>query len=77
MADNEKTPMSIEAASKWSGYSKPYLYKLIHEGKIPYYKPDASRQGKVILCKEELAAFIFGKRIATKKEIAEQAEQVG
>ncbi|MBQ4014423.1 MAG: helix-turn-helix domain-containing protein [Treponema sp.] len=77
MADNEKTPMSIEAASKWSGYSKPYLYKLIHEGKIPYYKPDSSRQGKVILCKEELAAFIFGKRIATKKEIAEQAEQVG
>ena len=77
MADtNEKTPMTVEVAAEWSGFSKSYLYQLMHKGMIPYYKPDDSKQGKVFLCKEELAAFIFSKRHATKKEIAERAESV-
>lgn len=82
---NFKTPLTIEKASEWSGYSKPYLYKLIHEGKIPSYKPDPSKQGKVFLSKEELSEFIFGKRkagvvgsesTAGKPDIYTQAEKI-
>lgn len=69
----EKTPLTIEAAAKWTGYSKPYLYRLIHCGKIPYYKPDTSKQGRVILCKEELQAFLFSNRRAANAELQEIA----
>lgn len=72
----EKTPMTIEAAAKFTGYSKFYLYKLIHERKIPFYKPDQSKQGKVFLAKEELQEFIFGKRIASAGELNAKADSI-
>ena len=63
------TPLTIERASEWSGYSKNYLYKLIHSGKIPYYKPDCSKQGKIFVSQEELSEFIFSKRFAAENEL--------
>lgn len=72
----EKTPMTVEKAAEWSGYSRRYLYKLIHLGKIPCYKLDPSPKAKVILCKEELAELLFSNRKATNAELAEQAEKI-
>lgn len=59
MSNTSKTPLSVEQAATFTGYSKAYLYKLIHLGKIPYYKPSNGKQSKVFLCKEELEDFIF------------------
>lgn len=70
----DKTPMTVEKASEYTGFTKSYLYKLIHTGKIPSYKPDTSKQGKVILCKEELTAFCFQNRRASNDEVRELDE---
>jgi len=70
---SNKTPLTIEAAAKWTGFSKSYLYRLIHTGKIPYYKPDTSQQGRVILCKEEIQAFLFSNRRASNAELQNSA----
>ena len=75
MTLNEKTPMTVEQAATFTGFTKSYLYHLIHQGKIPSYKPDTSRQGKVILCKEELTAFCFQNRLASNAELQELATQ--
>ena len=69
----DKTPMTVEKAAEYTGFTKSYLYHLIHTGKIPSYKPDMSRQGKVILCKEELQTFMFSNRRASNEELREKA----
>lgn len=73
MTLSERTPMTVEQAAIFTGFTKSYLYHLIHTGKIPSYKPDMSRQGKVILCKEELTAFCFQNRRASNDEVQELA----
>lgn len=73
MQTTNKTPMTVERAAEYTGFTKSYLYKLIHAGKIPSYKPDTSKQGKVILCKEELQTFIFSNRRASNEELQELA----
>lgn len=73
MSISEKTPMTVEQAANFTGFSKAYIYKLIGAGKIPSYKPDSSRQGKVILCKEELQNFLFANKWASNEELREKA----
>ena len=73
MLQTDKTPMTVEKAAEYTGFTKSYLYKLIHSGKIPSYKPDTSKQGKVILCKEELQTFMFSNRRASNAELQELA----
>lgn len=68
-----KTPLTVEKAAEYTGFTKSYLYQLIHSGKIPSYKPDTSKQGKVILCKEELNTFLFSHRRASNAELQELA----
>jgi excisionase family DNA binding protein len=68
--DNEtKTLMTMEQASTFTEYSIKYLYKLVHDGTIPYYKLGNTDKGKVIFCKEELTEWIFRNRRATEEEI--------
>lgn len=64
-----KTPMTMEQASTFTGYSIKYLYKLVHDGTIPYYKPDNTVKGKAIFCKEELTEWIFRNRRASNSEL--------
>ena len=73
MQNEIKTPMTVEKAAEYTGFTKSYLYHLIHAGKIPSYKPDTSKQGKVILCKEELQSFMFSNRRASNAELQELA----
>jgi excisionase family DNA binding protein len=73
MQTTSQTPMTMEQASTFTGYSKKYLYRLIHDGVIPYYKPDNTDKGKVIFCKEELTEWIFRNRRASNSELNERA----
>ena len=76
MNTESKTPLTIDQAAEYSGFSKSYLRKLICFGTIPSYKPNTGKQGKVILCKEELDAFLFGNRRASNAELRETADAV-
>ena len=76
MNSESKTPLTIDKAAEYSGFSKSYLRKLICSGTIPSYKPNTGKQGKVILCKEELDAFLFGNRRASNAELRETEDAV-
>ncbi|GAA4793737.1 helix-turn-helix domain-containing protein [Olivibacter sp. SDN3] len=39
-----KDIFNVEELSEYTGFKKSYIYKLVHEGKIPYSKPN----GKIL-----------------------------
>jgi excisionase family DNA binding protein len=51
--------LSVDEAATFTGLSKNYIYKLVCQKKIPYYKP---MNGRVFFRQEELEAFIFQNR---------------
>jgi len=50
---------TVDEAAAFTGLSKNYIYKLIHQQKIPFYKPMG---GRVFFKQDELEAFIFRNR---------------
>jgi len=50
---------SVDDAVAFTGLSKNYIYKLIYQKKIPFYKPMG---GRVFFRQEELEGFIFRNR---------------
>jgi excisionase family DNA binding protein len=63
--------LSVDEAAIFTGLSKGYIYKLIHQKKIPFYKPLG---GRVFFKQDELEAFIFRGRQAAAYELEERAE---
>jgi excisionase family DNA binding protein len=55
----EKVVLTVEEAAAFTGFSKNYLYKLIHLRKIPHFKP---MKGRVFFRPAELEAFLFRNR---------------
>ena len=51
--------LSVDAAVELTGWSKNYIYKLVHLRKIPFYKPLG---GRVFFKQDELERFIFQNR---------------
>jgi len=51
--------LTVDEAAMFTGLSKNYIYKLIHQQKVPYYKPLG---GRVFFKQDELEAFIFRNR---------------
>lgn len=60
---------TMAEAKVYTGFSYSYLYKLTHQNKIPYYKP----QGKLIFFKkEEIDQWLGQNRIASKSELQQK-----
>ena len=57
--------LSVDAVSEITGLAKNYIYKLIHQRKIPFYKPLG---GRVFFKQEEIEGFIFRNRQAASYE---------
>jgi len=57
--------LSVLEAAKITGLSRNYIYKLICQKKIPFYKPTG---GRVFFKQEELDGFIFRNRQAADYE---------
>jgi len=68
---NSQKPMSVTEAAEYCRLSKTYIYKLVHLGKIPYYKPTG---GRLYFKQEELEQFIFRSHRAADYELTEGAE---
>jgi len=62
--------LSVDEAATFTGYTRNYLYKLIHQKRIPYFKPMG---GRVFFKQEELEAFIFRNRQSADYEAANHA----
>jgi len=70
--EKEKEIVGIEEASRITGYSKKYLYKLTSEKRIPHYKPQG---GKIYFRIDELETFLLRGRVFADYEVAEQANK--
>ena len=57
MEQTIQKPLSSEEAAEYLGYSKNYLFKLVHEKKIPHYKP---LNGRLFFKLDELKKFVYG-----------------
>jgi excisionase family DNA binding protein len=65
-------PLGINEAAEFTGLSKAYLYKLVHLGKVPCYKPTG---GRVFFKQSELEDFIFQGRQSADYELRDNAEK--
>ena len=72
MTETLSKPLNIIEAAQFTGLSKAYLYKLVHMGKIPHYKPTG---GKVFFRQEDLEGFIFRDRRSADYELREKADR--
>jgi prophage regulatory protein len=66
-------PLTVEQAADFTGYTKAYLYKLVNQNKVPFYKPEG---GRILFSLEDLKAFCFRNRSAAEYELQEQAEAI-
>ena len=67
-----KQALSMNDATLLTGLSKSHIYKLVCSKKVPYYK--AHEGGKfTFFDKDELTAWMLGRRVKTDDEIADEA----
>lgn len=66
-------PLTVEQAAAFTGFSQTYLYKLIHQKKIPCFKPEG---GKVLFSVDDLKAFCFRNRQAADYELRDRADAI-
>lgn len=72
LLSNAKEVLTVEEAAKFLGLSKSFVYKMTHEGAIPFYKPN----GKVCYFEKEcLLEWMRSNKVATKDEVREEAKQ--
>lgn len=68
-----KEVLTIDEASRYSGISKNYIYKLTASRMIPYSKPTG---GAVFFSRPELEAWLMSNPIATQTEIDRKAQMI-
>ena len=76
MDKTDEKPLCVNEAAELTGYSKGYIYQLIHFGKIPYHKPTGSLKSRVFFKKSELLDFIYRNKKSTDYEISETASTI-
>ncbi|MBS4033129.1 MAG: excisionase family DNA-binding protein [Ignavibacterium sp.] len=64
--------IGIEEAAKHLGLAKTYLYSLIHQGRIPFYKPNGK---KVYFNKLELNKWISQSKVKSIDELDRETTQ--
>ena len=72
LLSNAKEVLTVEEAAKFLGLSKSFVYKMTHEGLLPFYKPN----GKVCYFERAcLLEWMRSNKVATKDEVREEAKQ--
>ena len=68
MQQTQKMALDINEAAELTGYKKNYLYKMVHEKRIPHFKPGGLK-GRLFFKREDLEAFLFrGRQSASYEE---------
>ena len=68
-------PLTIGETMELTGYSRGYIYKLVHLKKIPCYKP-GGKGGKVFFFESEVIDFLTRNRQSADYELSEQADAI-
>jgi len=69
----EHKPLRLADAAVFTGLSEKYLYNLVSQRQIPFYKP---RGGILYFRQEDLEAFIYRNRSSADYELREKAERI-
>jgi excisionase family DNA binding protein len=69
----KETPITIARVIEITGYSRSYIYKLIHGKRIPCRKPTG---GKLFFYESEILDFLNRNRQAADYEVSEQADAI-
>jgi excisionase family DNA binding protein len=67
---NQKAVLNFDEVSKYTGFSKSYLYKLSCSGGIPCFKPNGKH---IFFNKNEIDNWLLQNRKATNAEIDSKA----
>lgn len=69
---NAKPILTVDDLINYSGYSRSYIYKLVHRKEIPFYKPG----GKNLFFKrEEINDWLLQNKTKSESEIEVEAYQ--
>jgi predicted DNA-binding transcriptional regulator AlpA len=74
MAGTREFPIRINKVMEISGYSRSYIYKLVHWKKIPCHRPTAG--GKLFFYESEILDFLCRNRQAADYEVSERADAI-
>jgi len=69
----EQRIMPIGSAANFLGFSKSYVYKMVHLKKIPYFKPT---NGRFFFKQSDLEAFLLRGRQSADYELEVKADGV-
>jgi len=67
-----KDILNVEDLAFYTGYKPAYIYKLVHESKIPYSKSE-SGGSKLFFSRKAIDAWLMGNRHKSTTEIQAQA----
>jgi predicted DNA-binding transcriptional regulator AlpA len=73
MENTRERPIRINKVVELSGYSRSYIYKLVHLKKIPFRKPN---NGRIFFYESEVLDFLERNRQAADYEVSEQANAI-
>ena len=66
--DTNNKPLGVTQAADFLGFTRAYLYNLVHYGKIPAYKPG----GKKLFFKQaDLENYVYGVKKGGRSERAD------
>jgi predicted DNA-binding transcriptional regulator AlpA len=68
-----KKALGIKDVMEITGYSRSYIYKLIHWKKITYHKPTS---GRIFFLPNELEEFVSRGKIVADYEAVKQADTI-
>jgi excisionase family DNA binding protein len=71
-SDSGKEFLTVDEAAAVSGYSKKYVYQLIHAGRLAYSKPCG---GRVFIARADLLGFLGSRRRASGEELSARAAE--
>lgn len=69
----KELPIRLHQVMKLTGYSRSYIYKLVHWKKIPRHKPN---NGRLYFYESEILDFLSRNRQAADYEVSEQADAI-
>lgn len=66
----QKEVFTIDELSLYTGYTVDYIYKMVHQGVIPYSKPNGK---KLFFIKEEIVSWLSANKHKSNQELETQA----
>lgn len=68
-----KEVFGLDEFCEMTGYSKQTAYKLVHERKVPFYKPEHGGR-KILFKRKEVEEWLTATRVATLDEFCDDME---